>query len=258
LPKKALYTLGIGTGSPQTEAELDRLKKGVEKWLETARKHGYDEVYIYGIDEAKGEKLKIQRAAWRKVHEAGGKVFAACSADAINLVGDLLDLAILSGKPRPDQAEEYHKMGGQVFCYGNPQVGVEQPETYRRNFGLVVWKAGYDGAMDYAYQHSYSNIWNDFDNKRYRDHVFAYPVAHGVIDTIEWEGFREGVDDVRYLSTLLEEIKRVRSRTPELAARAEKWALKIHPDMDLDEVREQIIDWIIKLNSVSAPDTKHH
>ncbi len=33
--------------------------------------------------------------------------------------------------------------------------------------------------------------------------MFAYPVSNGVIDTVQWEGFREGVDDICYLSTLL-------------------------------------------------------
>ena len=44
---------------------------------------------------------------------------------------------------------------------------------------------------------------NDFDHERFRDHVFAYPTSAGVIDTIQWEGFREAVDDVRYLATLI-------------------------------------------------------
>jgi hypothetical protein len=54
----------------------------------------------------------------------------------------------------------------------------------------------------YAYQHSFCNIWNDFDDPVFRDHVFAYPTVNGVIDTTAWEGYREGVDDVRYLTKL--------------------------------------------------------
>jgi len=63
--------------------------------------------------------------------------------------------------------------------------------------------------MDYAYQHQEGqSIWNDFDSKdyfygiAYRDFVFAYPTSNGVIDTIQWEGWREGVDDTRYLASL--------------------------------------------------------
>ena len=58
--------------------------------------------------------------------------------------------------------------------------------------------------MNYAYQHAADDIWNDFDHDRYRDHVFAYPTSDGVIDTVQWEGFREAVDDVRYADKLAE------------------------------------------------------
>jgi hypothetical protein len=77
---------------------------------------------------------------------------------------------------------------------------------YRKNFGFTLWNAGYDGAMDYAYQaevNDVGHIWNDFDNPEYRDLVFAYPATSGVIDTIQWEGFREGVDDSRYIATAI-------------------------------------------------------
>ena len=60
--------------------------------------------------------------------------------------------------------------------------------------------------MDYAYQHQFGpSIWNDFDDvaDHYRDHVFAYPTTDGVIDTVQWEGWREGVDDTRYVASLI-------------------------------------------------------
>jgi hypothetical protein len=80
---------------------------------------------------------------------------------------------------------------------------VENPELYRKNYGFALWNAGYDGSMDYAYQHEAGALWNDFDSVNFRDLVFAYPTSNGVIDTIQWEGWREGVDDTRYLATLI-------------------------------------------------------
>ena len=32
--------------------------------------------------------------------------------------------------------------------------------------------------------------------------VFAYGCGDGVIDTLQWEGFREGIDDIRYATLL--------------------------------------------------------
>lgn len=249
LPAGPLYTLGIGTGNPTTQEKLDALKRSVRTWIDIAKKHGYDDVYVYGIDEAKGELLESQRAAWRAVHEVGGKVFVACHKGAFELMGDLLDLAILAGQHLPKDAAKYHSVSHQVFCYANPQGGVEQPETYRRNFGILLWKSGYDGTMDYAYQHSYNHGWNDFDHETWRDHNFTHPTVSGVIDTVEWEGFREGVDDVRYLTTLLKAIEKARIDKPDLAKRAQQWLdrIEINVNSDLDELRRKIVEWVMSL-----------
>ncbi len=247
LPKGPLYTLGIGTGSPTEPQQLAALKEGVKKWVEIASAHGYAPVYVYGIDEASGERLKVQQRAWEAVKEVGGRVFVACYKGTFEAMGDRLALAILAGAPDREEAKKYHRVGSQIFCYANPQVGVEEPETYRRNFGLLLWKAGYDGAMDYAYQHSFGHAWNDFDDTHYRDHVFAYPTADGVIDTVQWEGFREGVDDVRYLSTLLVAIRKARQTYSPLAVEAERWLENLDPSADLDKTRDEMIEWILKL-----------
>jgi len=253
LPKDALYFCFPGTGNPVTQDKLDELKKRVKSRIELARQQGYKEVYFYGLDEAKGEKLLSQRPAWKAVHDMGGKVFAASFPKGIfEEMGDLLDLHIWYGRPDPREAEKYHKIGHQIFSYNNPQVGMEEPETYRRNFGLVLWQAGYDGAMDYAYQHGMNHIWNDFDyskNYPYRDPVFAYPTIDGVIDTVQWEGFREGVDDVRYLTTLIEAIKKTKVSHPQIAAAAQQWVSSIDPQGDLDTIRASCIEWILKLQN---------
>ena len=130
-----------------------------------------------------------------------------------------------------------------------PQVGNEEPETYRRHYGLELWKAGFDGAMDYAYQHGFGHVWNDFDNPRYRDHVFAYPTLNGVVDTIEWEGFREGVDDVRYVTTLLQCVEQGKANPArrQTALAAEKWLATMEVAGDPDRLRAKIVAWILQL-----------
>ena len=142
-----------------------------------------------------------------------------------------------------------HERGGRIYCYANPQVGEEKPNDYRRNFGLLLWQAGYDGAMDYAYQHSFGHIWNDFDHDYHKDHIFAYPTLDGVIDTLAWEGFREAVDDVRYAATLLavaEQAKRDPARHAQAEA-AEEWMRTVDTQGDLDELRRHIVDLIVEL-----------
>jgi hypothetical protein len=245
-----LLSLGLGTGAPTNKEGLDALKHRTRQLVEFAKKHGIPEVYVYGIDEATGERLKTQRQAWQAVHEAGGKVFVACSKGFFDAIGDLLDLPIMAGATAW-HVEEVHKLGRKMYNYANPQVGNEEPETYRRNYGLRLWKAGYDGVCDYAYQHAFGNIYDDFDHKTHRDHIFAYPTVDGVIPTVQWEGFREGVDDVRYLTTILQSIDAAKNSDEQskqqMAKEAEEWLANLDISGDLHQIRWQMAQWILKL-----------
>jgi hypothetical protein len=247
MPAGPFYNLGYSVG-PQTEAQLPGLRQEVSWWLETLKPYGYTTVYFYGIDEATGEALARQKAAWKATQDAGGKTFVACYKNTFEAMGALLNTAVLAGPPDPDEAAKYHAVGSQVFCYANPQVGVEDPAVYRRNFGLALWKAGFDGAMDYAYQHGFNHVWNDFDDKTYRDHNFTYPTVSGVIPTLAWEGFREGVDDVRYVTTLEQAIRAAPAARRQDAAAATQWLAALDPaTADLDAARTAMATWINRL-----------
>jgi len=250
----SLYVLGNGgTGNSDPTVllaplnlialNLAALKINVNGWQTLATEFGYKNVYFYGIDEATGDKLKSERTAWETVQSTGAKVFASCYNDnSVDIVGDLLDLAVLAGAFDSATVDKWHIQGKKVFNYANPFSGLENPLIYRQNYGLALWLAGYDGAMDYAYQHAFGNIWNDFDRTRstapiYRDFVFAYPTTNGVIDTIQWEGFRQGVDDVRYLTALLNRQDK---------ATVKQWlGGQLKSNSDLGSIRKAIINKII-------------
>jgi hypothetical protein len=221
LPKDKIYILGswsghnayIGNGT--TPEELAAIAATVMNWRSITESHGYTTAYFYGIDERKGDELLAQRTAWQTVHNNGGKMWVSCTIGTADAVGDLLDAPVLYGaRPATEISAEiakFHGHGQHVLTYGNPQAGIENPVTYRKNYGFALWNAGYDGAMDFAYQFKEGNsIWNDYDYEgtfdgihKYRDHGFTYPTSEGPIDTIQWEGWREGVDDTRYLATLI-------------------------------------------------------
>jgi len=119
-----------------------------------------------------------------------------------------------------------------------------------RNFGLLLWSVNYDGAMTYAYQHSFGHGWNDFDSDRYRDHNMAYPTVDGVIGTVEWEGYREASDDVAYVTTLLNlinEAEEAGGARGEKARAARDWVMSIDPQGDLDQIRAGIIKRVMAL-----------
>ncbi|MDD5599911.1 MAG: LamG domain-containing protein, partial [Victivallaceae bacterium] len=172
-------------------------------------------------------------------------------------VGDLKDLHICAGSLSVAEADKSHEVTGhEIFSYMNPQAGLENPEIYRRNFGLCLWKYGYDGAMDFAYHSTGGGrgfTWNDFDNASYRDHNFTYPTINGVIDTIAWEGFREGVDDARYMATLEKAINEAPASPEKDEAVAYVNSLKETYELEfgyLPEIRSKIINYIIILTAL--------
>ncbi len=91
-----------------------------------------------------------------------------------------------------------------VLAYGRPHASEERPATTRWVYGLRLALRGFDGTISYAYQTSYS--WDDWHlgpQSRYRPNVMAYPTAGKPIPTLQWEAWREGVDDLRYLATYM-------------------------------------------------------
>jgi len=245
LPRDSIYVLGLKVGVDLSFQNENILKEKINNWKNILNEYNYKNIYIYGLDEARGDKLLSQRDAWKIVRDNGLKIFTACSSGVYESIGDLLDLAIYYGPLDKNEAAKFHTIGHKIFSYSNPQMGLEKPETYRKNYGLSLWKNNYDGAMDYAYQHPFGYAWNDFDDKTYKDHMMVYPTRNGYINTIQGEGYREGVNDLRYLATLQEAIRI--SQNKMLANQAELWLKDLSLDEDLDIIRQKMIDWILKL-----------
>ncbi|MEI6069569.1 MAG: LamG-like jellyroll fold domain-containing protein, partial [Methylococcaceae bacterium] len=208
---------------------ITELNNTVPQLVKLAHAYGFSDAFLYGSDEATGTALTAQRLSWRRVHELGGKIFVAGSGDAFDLVGDLLDVQVHAGRPIPEYAKKWHGIGHNIYSYGNPQSGAENPYPLRRNYGLVLWAAGYDKAYTWAYQAVRGNQWNDIDASQppkpgqttlLREENFTYSTANGVIDTLAWEGYREAVDDVRYLKTLEQTIAQAKAATSPLVQQA--------------------------------------
>jgi hypothetical protein len=212
-PKDKIYTQSVGgvagdwgyIGNAADPAGLAVITNKVVQMRNITKAHGYTNTYFYGIDEAYGNELLSQRPAWQTVHNNGGKVWATGWDYELAKMVDILDTGVPAYDLNTTEASVFHSYGHEVYSYQNPQVGVENPELYRKNFGVALWNAGYDGTMDFDYHFAFGNVWNDYDQQasHYRDHVFAYPTSNGVIDTIQWEGWREGVDDTRYIASLI-------------------------------------------------------
>ena len=250
LMSKASYVNDIlfYTSWPKLNINLSFLKNTVNNVVKLAQKNGFKQVYFYGVDELKGKRLIAQRPILETIKKAGAKTFVtAIEFNFPSLVGDLVDIAIWHGKLNPLFAKNMHKLYHKAWSYGNPQCGKEEPETYRRNYGLALWKADYDGVCDYAYQCTMGKkIWDDFDFERYRDHVMAYPTINGVIPTIQWEGFREGVDDVRYLTSLFYKVK-TKDGEKQANNKIKQFLNILDKNLSLHQIRYKIASEIVKL-----------
>lgn len=261
ISNEPLFLLGrernLGAGNTEDPQKIDEALDKLRQIRTVTDRFNIKELYIYGIDESTGDLMKAQKTIWRafqqqpntRVYQAG---FLDHKPPAVDLVGDTLDVMIAMRQTARKYAAPWHKNGKAIWSYGNPQGGVEDPEIYRRNYGLELWRNRYDGACTYAYHHGYGHSWNDFDHPTARDHNLTYPTANGVIDTIAWEGYREGIDDIRYGVTLKESIARAANSTSgakrKLAVEAADFLEKCDlRNRDLDTVRLQIIDYILKL-----------
>ena len=138
-----------------------------------------------------------------------------------------------------------HEYGHKIFSYFDPQGGAKVPQLHRRHRGLGLWKTGLDGTMTWAYVH----IWTPtirYGDQHLKDHgvacggnAFVLRGPKGPVDTLGWEGYREGFDDARYLATLQDAIAKARAagKHRRLVARTERWLGDVTVNVDLDEWR---------------------
>jgi hypothetical protein len=179
--------------------DLNLYKRKVESIISIANSYGIREVYIYGVDEKRGSDLLALRPLYKAVHDAGAKNYVACTSDFLLYIPDLLDVPILWGDQSSFFMKLLEKVKIKAWRYSHPQAGLEDPETYRRNYGIELLSNGFSGACDYQYQRG---AWNDFIDRNGRMHTMAYPTVSKPVPTLQWEGWREGVNDVRYISLL--------------------------------------------------------
>jgi len=237
-PKLLYIPYGTAVGTQQTPEEIADMQDYVGNHVALAQSFGFDDIYFYGIDEAQGSALLAQRDAWQGVHDVGGKVFSTAYTritDWFPLVGDLLDLGIEGTAPIATNIDEMHALGHEIYLMRNSPVGGPiQALTTRANYGLGLWLAGFDGGCDFAYQYAGGNIFDDTDSSGV-DYAYAYPTVFGVLDTLQWEAWREAVDDIRYLTTLLDAIEQAKAKGGfcyDLAVTMESWVDDLRSDLN--------------------------
>jgi hypothetical protein len=245
------------------QSSVDLSQEDVKKYIEWAQSYGYTDVYFCGIDEAHTDRLVWEVPRWQRTKEAGGHTFASGAQEAgssetygkpdsyFRTVGDALDVFNNCRPPTREQAALWHSRGHKIWSYANPHVGQDDPVVYRRNYGLLLWKNNYDGIGIFAYQFNNGDPYNDFDGGM-RELNFVYPTSDGVIDTIVWEAYREGIDDVRYVTTLMKAIENAKASSDanrkSVAADAAQYLETLDVEQqDLDAIRREIVGYLLRL-----------
>jgi hypothetical protein len=145
----------------------------------------------------------------------------------------------------------------------------DDPLTNRVDSGYLLWRSRLYGAFLPAYQTAFGADPYDENSAgaapkeaEYRPEMLAYPAKDGVIDTLQWEAVREGVNDTRYLTTMyaaLRECKDAHIAKP-LVDAAESYVetfmdepLASLPETALDAARAKIASYAVQLRK--AVDT---
>jgi len=232
---------------------------------------GHDDIYITSWDEAGVERIKIMRDAAEYSNTQGMEHWVTTAKDKhFNMAGYIIDYANHGGWPERDNADTWHAIGSKVASYAGPHTGPENPDVFRRWEGLARYKAHYDGSYNYKYysqintsvfDRGKTNVWNDFLGEAFRQFNMVYPTADGVIDTIAWEGFREGIDDVRYATKLKQEAERaMASGNTQAKHQAKKALMWLHlldsKTADLTAARQEMIEYILKIQASMAEQPK--
>jgi PKD repeat protein len=218
LPTDKLFTVNNvawDVDNATINSQITKLK--TEQLL--AASQGFGKIYSYGMDEAEQPTLQAEKASAGMYQSNGSGTWVAVSSgvDAYNVLGSTLNYSVIAGQSNAlgnppaifntTQATQWQSVGGKAAEYGNPQGGVENASIYRANYGFKLWNAGFNGSFDWGYQYGHGGFaWNDWDSTArsgYLAEDLTYPTTTGVVDTIEYEGLREGIDDTRYIATLI-------------------------------------------------------
>ena len=183
----------------------------------TKRLFGHTQFYSYGVDEGGPDVVRGEQAAWEIAHRAGGKVMVSTHARGRLLYA--LDYMWQPGAPnafRAEEARRFHEMNPEALVgwYSDPHGGPENPDFARRLYGMQPYKAGYDVVGNHAWWKRCQ--WNDIAQNfepTYRNLNIVYLTRGNVLDTLQWEGCREGLDDVRYATRLKELARQALSST---------------------------------------------
>jgi hypothetical protein len=219
----------------------------VGKLAGVADRHGWPEVLFHLVDEPGNNPEKREKALklYKLVKEAGFRTFTTADVVFCNEALDpWLDvrcyhLAYVSktAKQCHQRRKEAQTSGDAFWWYGSGCYPGQEGNMAANRYlvGILFWKTKASGQWSWTFQRPRGDPYDDFDNLE-KDACITYPTidGKGLITTLQWEGIREGVDDLRYIYTL-EALIEEGSRSFDEIVRAKAQAAKEELDRMLND-----------------------
>ena len=242
---------GVGVRGGSSRAEREAAARRAAQWFDQVV--GHHNVFVGYGDEPGASWLVGARPIYEAYQRAGFKFIIAGGDSVFYKAGYIYDWHNVAKWPEVDTSTRiWNEVGNaHVAWYAAMHVGPENPAFNRRQYGLANYLANYSATCNYAH---HFGPYND-DSTTYRPMVFAYGVHGGVLDTIQWEGYREGIDDIRY-ATALKRLAQTAARSPSLETRyagnkaLQYMATLSRTDGDLQTVRYEMIQRILALREM--------
>jgi hypothetical protein len=235
--------------------QLMRAKQDAEGWRAFFLKNlGHTDVFLQSGDEPGAAWVALMRPAWKLYHENGLKIFTAGHGGMFVTGGYVYDMHPCAAFPEEaETAKPWNDVGrAYIGFYAGQHNGSENPAFVRRQHGLLGYLSGFSMVCNYEFA---LGPWNDLAYDLYKPMVVAYATHDGLADTLAWEGFREGIDDIRYATKLLQLAQQAidsgnldRSDT---GRKVRQWfALLDGQGADLNAVRAEMIEQIMTLSAM--------
>ena len=159
----------------------------------TAAELGLGSVARWIVDEPRPDQIDMMKRGAASAHADGILTVATpnklWSLETMQGVIDMPVCAIsslVSELPRLAAERRAGKWKHVLYYWQCWQVS---PQMNRILCGLFLNSSGCDGVMPYVYQHGHGNM------------LTVFPSPDGPLPTLRWEGFREGVNDLRMIET---------------------------------------------------------
>jgi PKD repeat protein len=228
------YNYAVGSAN-QSNTAITNAVNMVDTCIAMATTHGYSEVYFYGRDEPTAEQNIYDRVMYENITAHGGKIYQALSTNlTVHNMDDYVAMPVSVNEsvgtypwvPSVDgtwldiaNRNHSHAAGNKILAYSNPQSAIEYPQTYRRNYGLLLPRWDFDGGMPYQwYRHQNETVatldknstWNEYHRAVgttggwYKPGGMVYPLFGGYTNTLQWDEYGEGTVDQQYYLTLVD------------------------------------------------------